>query len=76
MEDILIRNTTAILPGENGPEGRRCSIAVRGGLHCAPSAHRSLGTFPEGSLRVSPGYFNTPPEIDAFLAALAEIVRK
>ena len=31
MEDILIRNTTAILPGENGPEGRRCSVAVRGG---------------------------------------------
>jgi selenocysteine lyase/cysteine desulfurase len=48
-------------------------IAVRPGLHCAPYAHRRLGTFPEGTLRLSPGPFNTAEEIDTFLSALAEI---
>src|SRR3990167_58756 len=45
-------------------------IAVRTGLHCAPGAHRALGTFPEGTVRISPGYFTTTDEIDACLAAL------
>jgi cysteine desulfurase family protein len=48
-------------------------IAVRPGLHCAPYIHRALGTFPDGTLRLSPGPFNTPEQIDAFLVALAEI---
>jgi len=34
-------------------------IAVRSGLHCAPDAHRFLGTFPSGTVRFSVGYFNT-----------------
>jgi cysteine desulfurase family protein len=48
-------------------------IAVRPGLHCAPYIHRSLGTFPEGTVRVSPGAFTTPDEIDTLARALAEI---
>ena len=32
-------------------------MAVRAGLHCAALAHRTLGTFPEGTVRVSPGFF-------------------
>jgi len=48
-------------------------IAVRAGLHCAPYAHRALGTFPDGTLRLSPGPFNTAGEVDAFLLALTEI---
>lgn len=48
-------------------------IAVRPGLHCAPYIHRRLGTFPDGTLRLSPGPFNTPEDIDAFLSALTEI---
>ena len=48
-------------------------IAVRAGLHCAPYAHRALGTFPDGTLRLSPGPFNTAGEIEAFLAALTGI---
>lgn len=34
-------------------------IETRPGLHCAPLAHKTLGTFPQGSLRVSLGPFNT-----------------
>lgn len=49
-------------------------VAVRPGLHCAPYIHRSLGTFPEGTVRVSPGPFNTEADIDHLCQALAEIV--
>jgi cysteine desulfurase / selenocysteine lyase len=48
-------------------------IAVRPGLHCAPYIHRSLGTFPDGTVRVSPGPFNTEEHIDQLARALAEI---
>jgi len=49
------------------------AIAVRPGLHCAPYAHRNLGTFPDGTLRLSPGPFSTDEDIDIFLNALTEI---
>jgi cysteine desulfurase family protein len=48
-------------------------IAIRPGLHCAPYIHRSVGTFPDGAVRVSPGPFNTETEIDRLAQALAEI---
>lgn len=52
---------------------RDFDIAVRVGLHCAPLAHRTIGTFPEGTVRVSPGIFNTKEDIDCFLAAMNKI---
>jgi len=48
-------------------------VAVRAGLHCAPLAHRTLGTFPRGTVRVSLSYFNRPDEVDIFLQALKEL---
>ena len=48
-------------------------IAVRAGLHCAPDAHRLVGTLPGGTIRLSPGYFNTEAEIDAAIQAIASI---
>lgn len=48
-------------------------ILTRCGLHCAPSAHRSLGTFPQGTVRFSLGYGNTASDVDAALSALAAI---
>lgn len=48
-------------------------IAVRPGLHCAPYIHRAQGTFPDGTLRVSPGPFTTAEELATFLNALTEI---
>jgi cysteine desulfurase family protein len=48
-------------------------IAVRPGLHCAPYIHRALGTFPSGTLRLSPGPFTTKDDISVFLNALGEI---
>src|SRR5262245_24617650 len=49
-------------------------IAIRPGLHCAPYIHRSLGTFPDGAVRVSPGPFNTTADIDRLAGALREIL--
>ena len=49
---------------------QRFGILVRCGLHCAPAAHRSLGTFPKGTVRFSLGYANTEADVDAALAAI------
>src|SRR4051794_20047068 len=49
-------------------------IAIRPGLHCAPYTHRALGTFPDGTVRVSPGPFNTDADIDRLVGALREIL--
>ena len=48
-------------------------IGVRVGLHCAPEAHRTVGTFPEGTIRVSPGWFNTTGDIDRLFEALRAV---
>jgi len=50
-------------------------IMARPGLHCAPSAHRTIGTFPEGTLRFSPGFFTTPEDIDHAVEAVARIAQ-
>ncbi len=51
-------------------------ISVRVGLHCAPDAHRSLGTYPQGTVRVSPGIFTHEDEIEGLLAAVRKICPK
>lgn len=48
-------------------------ILARVGLHCAPTAHRTIGTFPGGTVRLSPGPFNTPEQIDRTIAAVRRI---
>jgi len=60
-----------------GEVGRRLEkgfgVLVRAGLHCSPNSHRTLGTFPEGTVRVSPGPFTTREDISRFLKALRKI---
>lgn len=51
-------------------------IMVRTGLHCAPEAHKTIGTIDRGTVRVSPGFFNTPEEIGYFIEAVQEIAKK
>lgn len=53
---------------------RNHDIQTRAGLHCAPDAHRTIGTFPEGTVRISPGWFNSEQDIEALLAALTRLV--
>ena len=38
-------------------------IATRTGLHCAPNAHKTLETYPQGTVRFSFGHFNTMDEV-------------
>jgi len=50
-------------------------IAVRVGVHCAPGAHQTIGTFPLGGVRISPGFFNTLEEIDQTVEAVRTIAK-
>lgn len=52
---------------------QRYGIMSRVGLHCAPGAHRTIGTFPTGTVRFGFSLFNTPAEIDHSLGALTDI---
>jgi len=49
-------------------------ILTRVGLHCAPAAHKAIGTFPMGTVRLAPGIFTTPDDIRAALRAVRSIV--
>lgn len=50
-----------------------CDIKVRTGLQCSPLIHRILSTFPTGTVRISPGYFNTEEEVETVIHAIAGI---
>jgi len=53
---------------------QRFGICVRAGLHCAPEAHKSIGAFPAGTVRFSPGPFTTVEDIYAAIEAVEQIV--
>ena len=50
-------------------------VSTRCGLHCAPRAHKSLGTFPEGTVRFSFSHYNTEEEVDICIDAIKEIIK-
>ncbi len=50
-------------------------IKTRCGLHCAPSAHRTLGTFPQGTVRFCPGHFNTKEDIKTTITSVSRILK-
>ena len=50
------------------------NIATRAGLHCAPLAHKSLGSYPNGTIRISLGYHNNDEEVSYFLNSLKKII--
>jgi len=52
---------------------REFDIMTRVGLHCNPATHKTIGTFPHGTVRLSMGYFNTQEEVDQVLEALRSI---
>ena len=51
------------------------NICVRSGLHCAPWKHKSLGTLPDGAVRVSVSYFNTYQEIERLVFAIKTLLK-
>ena len=60
-------------PAEIAEKLSGMGIMVRVGMQCSPSAHRVIGTFPQGTVRASIGYFTTQDEIDHFLRSLRSI---
>jgi selenocysteine lyase/cysteine desulfurase len=55
---------------------REFGIMTRVGLHCAPRAHMSLGTFPQGTVRLAPGWFNRTENMETVIAAVATIAKR
>jgi len=72
--EVLSFNLNGCDPAEIGfLLDRDHDILCRVGLHCAPDAHRTIGTFPRGTVRVSPGCFTTAAEIDHLVSAVAAV---
>ena len=70
---ILLFRMAGIPSERVGAELNRHGICVRAGLHCAPLAHQTIGTFPDGAVRVSPGIFTRPAEADAFRKVIKDV---
>jgi len=71
---VISFNIRGYTPGELGNIlDQSFDIKVRTGLHCSPEAHKSLGTFPQGTVRISPGYFNTQDDIETIIQAIKKI---
>jgi len=51
-------------------------ILCRVGLHCSPAAHRTIGTFPEGTVRLAPGFATTVDEVHAAISAVRRILSR
>ncbi len=74
MTGVVSFNLEGRQPSEiAGILSEKYDIMCRHGLHCAPLAHRTLGTFPEGAVRFGFGMFNTAEEIDKSVTALESI---
>jgi cysteine desulfurase family protein len=71
---VVALNHPSVDNGTLAMELSERGIETRPGLHCAPLAHRTLGTYPGGALRFSVGYFNTPEDIAAALWALKDVL--
>jgi cysteine desulfurase / selenocysteine lyase len=50
-------------------------VLARVGLHCAPTAHRTIGSFPEGTVRLAPGVSTSVGDIEETLRAISEVAR-
>ncbi|UCB44070.1 MAG: aminotransferase class V-fold PLP-dependent enzyme [Dehalococcoidales bacterium] len=50
-------------------------VLSRVGLHCTPAAHKTLGTFPEGTVRLAPGIFTTVSDIQEATQAVAKVIK-
>lgn len=60
--NIVLFNIKGKSPTEVSTLLNERGICVRAGLHCAPMAHKKIGTYPEGAVRISCGVFNTERE--------------
>ncbi len=73
---VLSFNLEGIPSEQVGEELGQAGFAVRAGLHCAPAAHRRLGTLEQGTVRVSPSVFSHSEQIRALCDQVKKIVKK
>jgi len=70
-------NIRGLSPSEVGLRlDEEYGILCRVGLHCAPAAHKTIGTFPNGTVRFGLGYFNTMEEVERAIKAVEEIAHQ
>ncbi len=70
---VVSFNIKRLLPSETGYLLNKEEIYTRVGLQCSPVAHKTIGTYPQGTVRAAPGYFTTGKEIDHFLEVMRRI---
>jgi cysteine desulfurase family protein len=73
---LLSFNVAGRDPSEISAALEKRGVAVRAGLHCAPSAHRFSGSFPSGAVRVSPGAMTRRRGVEAFIRILRKTIRR
>lgn len=73
---VLSLNVGGLSSEETANRLDRMGIAVRPGLHCAPSAHQQMGTLPDGTVRLAPSAFTNEAQIEKTAYILREIARK
>lgn len=73
---VLSFNIKDLTSSDTSEQLDKYGIAVRGGLHCAPTAHNKIGTLPSGTVRVSVASFNNLSEIEKFLSVVEVISKK
>jgi cysteine desulfurase/selenocysteine lyase len=70
-------NIAGMAPSEVGLRlDEEYGILCRVGLHCAPAAHKTIGSFPNGTVRFGLGAFNTAQEVDAVLEPVTQLIRE
>jgi cysteine desulfurase family protein len=73
---IILVNIEGCQPSDVGYECNRAGICVRVGLHCSPLAHKTIGTFPAGAIRISPGYFTGERETDRLIEVFSTFAER
>jgi len=74
---VVSFNITGLTPSEVTMElDEGFNIMSRPGLHCAPAAHQTIGTFPQGTVRLSAGYFTTEEQIAVAQEAVGKIAAR
>ncbi len=73
---VLSFNVEGIPSEQVAEELSRLGFAVRAGLHCAPAAHRRLGTLEQGTVRISPSVFNQEQQIESLVESVKKILKK
>ncbi len=73
---VLSFNVGNMHSAQTAEELNRAGFALRAGLHCAPAAHRRMGTISYGTVRMAPSVFNHPSEVQSFLAHVSRIAKR